>query len=74
MRNRIFTLLLIISGLYAAPISQTDAELVARNLFIERSNSTNFNFSTIETVIDGNDELYHIFHLLNGLCRFQLFL
>ncbi len=59
-----FTLILFLSSIFAASISQSDAELVARNLFIERSNQTNFSYSEIETISDGNTELYHIFHLM----------
>ena len=63
MRNRILLLVLFISGLFSAPINQESAEQVARNLFIERSSETQLNFRSIQSISDGDVQLYHIFHL-----------
>ena len=64
MPNRILLLVLFTSGLFSAPINQESAEQVARNLFIERSSETQLNFRSIQSISDGDVQLYHIFHLL----------
>ncbi|MBC8311161.1 MAG: C10 family peptidase [Candidatus Marinimicrobia bacterium] len=63
MLNRILLLLTIISALFSAPINQSNAEQVARNLFIERSNDSQLDIRSIETISEDDLELYHIFHL-----------
>ena len=63
MLNRILLLVTIISGLFSAPINQSNAEQVARNLFIERSNDSQLNIRSIESIRDNGIELYYVFHL-----------
>ena len=63
MHSSIFLLILLISGLFSAPVNQESAEQVARNLFIERGPVTEFNIRTIQAVSDGDMDLYYIFHL-----------
>ena len=64
MHYQFLLLLLFISGAFAAPISQSSAEQVARNLFIERSSNTQLSIRTAETISDDDLELYHIFNLV----------
>ena len=64
MHYQLFLLFLFISGMFAAPISQSSAEEVALNLLIERSPNTQLSIRTVETISDGDLELYHIFNLV----------
>ena len=63
MHNRMLLLILLISGVFSSPVSQTSAERVARNLFIERGFGAELNIISIQSISDRDMELYHIFHL-----------
>ena len=63
MLNHLLLLVTIISGLFSAPINQSNAERVARNLFIERSNDSQLDIRNVEIISDNGVELYFVFHL-----------
>ena len=64
MHNRILVFFIFISGLFSAPVNQSSAEQVARNLFIERGPGTQLNIRSVQTISDDGIELYHIFNLM----------
>ena len=62
---RLTFLLLFISLIFSAPVSLTNGEKVARNIFKEFSNRSisDFNVSFVETISQENNNLFYVYHL-----------
>ena len=63
MFKRLLILIMIFSGIFASPVNQENAEGVAMNLVMERSDDFEFEIRNVEQVVDDNVLVYYIFHL-----------
>ena len=63
MFKRLLILTMIFSVIFALPVNQENAEGVAMNLVMERSDNFEFEIRNVEQVVDDNILVYYIFHL-----------